>query len=334
MKKKVKIPVAIIGKNFGYKVLAKALSKTKRFELKALAFKSNKFKKNLERNILISSNWKNVIKNKNIKAVIIATPPSTHENIINFAIKHQKHIFCEKPCTLSFQQISKILKKIKQNKKFISHMINYELLEIGAFRYFSDLIRKKNIKVRSINVVWNILDRTKANNWKNHHNKGGGLIFNYFCHSLYYLEKLFGKINFTKSIGNFKLNKKNDFIEVILKLQNNIFCSVKITSTKFLKKNELLHSLFINTNVGNFLIKSKTLDISDQFSIDKHIYSQSKVVKKRIFYEKKNSQDFRIQPSFYNFKKFADSIERKKITTPNFLDAKNIHFLIKKTIQS
>ena len=36
-KMKRKIPVAIIGKNFGYKVLAKSLEKTKRFDLKALS---------------------------------------------------------------------------------------------------------------------------------------------------------------------------------------------------------------------------------------------------------------------------------------------------------
>lgn len=331
---KRKIPVAIIGKNFGYKVLAKSLEKTKRFDLKALSFKSNKFKDKSKMNIFFSSNWKDVIKNKEIQAVVIASPPVMHEKIINFAIKHRKHIFCEKPCSLTFAKIDKIIRKIKSKKFFISHMVNYEMMELKAFKYFSSLIRKKKFKINSIEVVWNVLNRTKVNSWKNYHKNGGGLMFNYYCHSLFYIEKMFGKINSPKLTTNFHLNKKNNALGVMLKLKNNIFCSIKISSTKLFKGKELFHKLLINTNQGNYLIKCRTVNISDQFSIEKIISLKSKIIKKKIFSEKKSSNDFRILPSYFNFIKFADSIERKKITFPNFSDAKNIHLLIKKTIQS
>ena len=331
---KKRIPIAIIGKNFGYKVLAKSLNKTKRFDLKALSFKSNKFKNNSIKNIFFSSNWKDIIKDKEIKAVVIASPPTMHEKIINFAIKHKKHIFCEKPCSLNLKKIDKIIKKIKDKKCFISHMVNYEMMELKAFKYFSSLIRKKKLKINSIGVEWNVFNRTKVYSWKNYHKNGGGLMFNYYCHCLFYIEKLFGKINSIKRITNFNLNKINNTLEVMLKLKNDIFCSIKISSTKLLKQNDLFHKLTIYTNQGNYLIKCKTLNISDQFVIEKVIVSKNKFIKKKIFKEKKSSNDFRILPSYFNFIKFADSIERKKIITPNFLDAKNIHFLIKKTIQS
>ena len=61
MSKQVKIPVAIIGKNFGLKVLSKALIKTKKFDLKAISFKSKNFEKTSDRRIFFSSNWKDVI---------------------------------------------------------------------------------------------------------------------------------------------------------------------------------------------------------------------------------------------------------------------------------
>ena len=73
-----------------------------------------------------------------------------HEKIINFAIKHKKHIFCEKPCSLNLKKIDKIIKKIKEKKFFISHMVNYEMMELKAFKYFSSLIRKKKLKINSI----------------------------------------------------------------------------------------------------------------------------------------------------------------------------------------
>ncbi len=330
--RKKKIPIAIIGKNFGYKVLAKAIRKSNRFELKAISFKSNNFKKNVVKNLPIMSNWMDLIKNKDIEAIVIATPPTTHEKIINFAIKHHKHIFCEKPCSISSKKVNKFLKKIKQENKFISHMVNYELEEINAFRYFKSYIKKNKLKIKSISIIWNILNRTKTNNWKNYHSKGGGLIFNYFCHSIYYIEKIFGKIKRIKNLSNFNSNKKNDFLDIIFNLNNDISCYLKITSTKSLKNKELFHKLLINTNKGNYVIRSKTIDICDQFSIEKYVLNKGKIKKKSIFKEKKIYQDFRIAPSCYNFKKFADSIEKKKIIAPNFLDAKNIHLMLNKII--
>ena len=334
MSKQVKIPVAIIGKNFGLKVLSKALIKTKKFDLKAISFKSKNFEKTSDRRIFFSSNWKDVIKAKTVKAVIIATPPETHEEIINYAIKYSKHIFCEKPCSLSLEKVKKILKKIKNKKNFISHMINYELAEIGAFKYFRNHIKKNKTKIYSINVQWNILDRSKINSWKNFHSKGGGLIYNYLCHSLYYLEKIFGKITYINCLTKFKLNKKNKLIKIVLRIKKDIFCTISINLNKNLNKKQLFHQLFIATNQGNFQIKSKTMNISDRFKLEKFFLLKGRFVKKKIFYEKGNSQDFRISPSCYNFEKFADSIERKKIANPSFIDAKNIHLLIKKTVQS
>ena len=35
--------------------------------------------------------------------------------------------------------------------------------------------------------------------WKFKHSQGGGVLYNFACHSIYYLEHLFGKINFLKS---------------------------------------------------------------------------------------------------------------------------------------
>jgi predicted dehydrogenase len=333
MKRQKRISAGIIGKNFGLKVLSKALIKTKRFDLKAISFQSKKFDKNLIKRSSFFSNWRDLIKDKDIKAVIIATPPVMHEKIINFAIQHKKHIFCEKPCTISSEKVNKIIKKIKSKNFFISHIVNYELSEIESFKYFKNLIKKDKLKIKSIEIEWNIFNRSKLKSWKNFHSKGGGLIFNYYCHTLHYVESLFGKITSTNCLTKFNLHKRNDIIKVLLKLKNSISCSVEINSSKYLAKNKLFHKLTIFTNKGKFIIKSNTVNISDGFSINKYYSSKDKLVKRKIFYDKSNT-DFRIFPSFINFKKFADSIKEKKIISPNLDEAKNIHFLINRTIQS
>ena len=47
---------------------------------------------------------------------------------------------------------------------------------------------------------------------------------------------MFGKINSLKRITEFNLNKKNNDLRVILELKDNIFCSIKISSNKLLRK--------------------------------------------------------------------------------------------------
>ena len=50
--------------------------------------------------------------------------------------------------------------------------------------------------------------------------------------------------------------------------------------------------------------------------------------------EKNKTNDFRINPTFINSKKFSNSILNLKIQSPNFFDAKRIHFIIEKIFAS
>jgi len=57
------------------------------------------------------------------------------QNILEFAIKNNKHVFCEKPFTCSYKEANLVCNLIKR-KKNISHMVNYEFAEIDAFLFF------------------------------------------------------------------------------------------------------------------------------------------------------------------------------------------------------
>ena len=91
---KKKINVAIIGKNFGYKVIYKIIKKIKSFNLIAFCFRS-KPSSDLNKKIVIYKNWRKLLKNKKINAIIITSPPETHFKIINEAIKRNIHIFAK-----------------------------------------------------------------------------------------------------------------------------------------------------------------------------------------------------------------------------------------------
>lgn len=51
-----------------------------------------------------------------IDAVIIATPTSTHKELIQQAAKHGKHIFVEKPLTATIEEANEVIETIEQNQ--------------------------------------------------------------------------------------------------------------------------------------------------------------------------------------------------------------------------
>ena len=315
-KMKKKINVAIIGKNFGYKVIYKIIKKIKSFNLIAFCFRS-KPSSDLNKKIVIYKDWRKLLKNKKINAIIITSPPETHFKIINEAIKRNIHIFCEKPVTRSLFQIAQICNLIKN--KDIKHFVNFEFPKIKAFKFFKDKILKK-IKINKVIINWSMkIPQQKRSNWKNIHNKGGGIFYNYICHSLYYMENLFGKLKIEKFIKDSKKKPSNLRVE-FNKINKNfkIILNFKLLATN--SKKRPIHRIKIISNKGVFYLESKTESLKDEFILKKS--------KNILFKPKENIKDFRLKPTLVNLKNFERSIIKNRLSNPNFFDAKRVHYLI------
>ena len=311
-----KINVGIIGKNFGYKLIFAVIQRVKEFNTIAFCFKNPSNFKTVNK-IKIYTDWKKMLSNKKINAVIISSPPETHLEIIKTAIKKKIHIFCEKPVTKSYKQVIQVTNLLKNKKLF--HMVNYEFPKIAAFKFFKKNILKK-IYIKKIQINWTIkISQQKRSSWKNFHNKGGGIFYNYICHSIYYLEDLFGDF----VIEKLDKNRKKNPTSIKIKLKNIkknfiIYVNFKILSLK--SKQKPIHQIKIFGKNNNFELFSKTESLSDQFILKK----SNKVIFKPI----NDKKDFRFYPVFTNLKNFQKSINEKKLLKPNFFDAKKIHFII------
>ena len=311
-----KINVGIIGKNFGYKLIFTVIQRVKEFNTIAFCFKNLSNFKTVNK-IKIYTDWKKMLSNKKINAVIISSPPETHLEIIKTAIKKKIHIFCEKPVTKSYKQVIQVTNLLKNKKLF--HMVNYEFPKIAAFKFFKKNILKK-IYIKKIQINWTIkISQQKRSSWKNFHNKGGGIFYNYICHSIYYLEDLFGDF----VIEKLDKNRKKNPTSIKIKLKNIkknfiIYVNFKILSLK--SKQKPIHQIKIFGKNNNFELFSKTESLSDQFILKK----SNKVIFKPI----NDKKDFRFYPVFTNLKNFQKSINEKKLLKPNFFDAKKIHFII------
>ena len=207
-------------------------------------------------------------------------------------------------------------------------MVNYEFDEISAFKFFKKRILDKII-VKKIYLNWFInIKKRSAKNWKEKHSSGGGILFNYICHSIYYLESLFGKIQSIKAQiytqNNIKILKSKLFFE------NGLVSQLEIKVGEIIKKIKPVHQLKIITNNKTFVLKSKLNSLSDKFELIEF----SKKNKKTLFKNKKDSKDFRIDPTFEKSKKFFKGIQKKTFQKPSFFDAHRIHLIINKIIVS
>ena len=301
-----KINVGIIGRNFGYKVIYRALKNIKDFNVIGFSFK-NKNLKSFPKDIKVYKNWKSLISDKKINAVFISSPPKTHKEIIKYSIRKNKHVFCDKPVTTSLKDISEICRNL-EDKKIINY-VNYEFNNIEAFKIFKKKYFPK-LKISKVNIDWFIkIPKKGRSSWKNNHKMGGGNFFNYICHILFYMENFFGILE----IYNSKLkNMKNKF-ELKTKLitkDKKTRVNLNFKTISQVSKTKSYHKIVFHSNKGNYILFTKMNNLFDQFLLLKN--------KKIIFKPKEISHDFRLKPTKNNIISFKNSILKKKNSNPNF----------------
>ena len=105
--------------------------------------------KKISKNIDFQKNYKNIMENKSIDAIAIATPAKTHYKLVEQALKYDKHVFVEKPLCLKLHDANK-LKAIAVKKK-LKLMVGHLMLYHPAFNKMKKLIGAGKIgKIRYI----------------------------------------------------------------------------------------------------------------------------------------------------------------------------------------
>ena len=319
---KKKINIGIIGKNFGLRVILKAFKKNKKLKIVALS-SIKKPKKNLleENSLYYFPNWKKMINSKLIDAVVVATPPNIQDQIVNYSIKKNKHIFCEKPFTESFQKAKKIVNIIK-NKKKLANIVNFIFPEIETWKVLKKQLQKKQ-NIEKVELHWRMNSKLKTNNWKSKHSQGGGVLYNWACHSFYYLENLFGKII---SYNCKVYKKKKDFPYRLISTLYFLSGAVAKVDINLLSKDKSKHQLKIKTNKKLFNLMSNINTIYSGFDLTTK-NSKNKIFRIKLA-EKKSKNDFRIEPTYKNSIKFSKWILSGVTQKPNFQDALRVHEII------
>jgi predicted dehydrogenase len=212
-------------------------------------------------------------------------------------------------------------------------MVNYEFAEIDAFHFFKKKIIN-NIKINRIYLNWFInINKRSDTNWKENHSKGGGIIFNYVCHAIYYLEFLFGKIASIQTNIFFKKTNKIKTLKGIIFFENGLSTRLNVKVGSIKERFRPVHQLKILSDKKTYILETNMNSLSDKFKLVTFSKNSNKL-NKILFKSEKNQDDFRIKPTLNNSKKFYNSILKGKIQTPNFFDAQRVHLIINKMIIS
>ncbi|MGQ9631121.1 MAG: Gfo/Idh/MocA family protein [bacterium] len=117
--------------------------------------------------IAVTEDYLDVTGDERLDAVVIATPAATHYSIAKSAVERGKHIFVEKPITLSVREAEELVKLSERRgvKLMVGHLLLYHnairtikhIIESGAIgRLYYTYQKRVNLgKVRSReNVLW------------------------------------------------------------------------------------------------------------------------------------------------------------------------------------
>jgi predicted dehydrogenase len=85
-----------------------------------------------------STDWREVIRRPDIDVVDIATPPNTHAEIAIAAAEAGKHIFCEKPFTVTVAEAERTLEAVE--RAGVKHMLGFNYRRVPAIALAKQLI--------------------------------------------------------------------------------------------------------------------------------------------------------------------------------------------------
>lgn len=119
--------------------------------------------------ISVANSGDDILNNKNIDAVVIATPVSSHFELASRALNKNKHVLIEKPMATSVLEAEKLINLSKKKKKIlmVDHTFLYtgavqkikyliEKEELGEVNYFDSTRINLGIFQKDINVLWDL----------------------------------------------------------------------------------------------------------------------------------------------------------------------------------
>ena len=166
---------------------------------------------------------KDILENKDINTVFIATRHDSHAQYVEQALSSEKHVFVEKPLCLNFDQLERI-------KSIYLKLTNRPALMVGYNRRFSPFVQKarKLASARPLAINYRInAGSIPKESWVQDMEIGGGRIVGEICHFIDTITFLCGSL--PSSVYATALPDKNHFndtVQINLKYENGSIATI------------------------------------------------------------------------------------------------------------
>ena len=159
------------------------------------------------------SDSKEIFADKEINAIIIATPINTHYKLVKKALLSKKHVFVEKPISTNLSEAEELIEIAKKNNLllFVGHIFIFNEI----FKKLIQISNRENIT--HLNFLWNKFGTFDED-----------IFLNLVSHDLSIILALFGKPKKIKLINKFGVISKCDVVTLILELPNKKTCQIHV----------------------------------------------------------------------------------------------------------
>jgi predicted dehydrogenase len=139
------------------------------------------------------SDYKKMLDEVPLDAVIIATPSRLHASMVKSALDRGIHVFCEKPFSLSAEEGQQLVALARDNG--LVNQVGYHYRFAGAFQEV-----KRLLDVKAIGDVTHVLAeaygpvvlKPKGSTWRTQREEGGGCLYDYAAHPINLVNWYFG----------------------------------------------------------------------------------------------------------------------------------------------
>lgn len=120
-----------------------------------------------------------LVSREDIDCVIVATPNYLHKEPVIKAAKNKKHVFCEKPIALSYDDCDEMVKACKENGVifFAGHIMNFFNGVIHAKKLINEGVIGKVLYCHTARNGWE--DVQESISWKKIREKSGGHLYHH-----------------------------------------------------------------------------------------------------------------------------------------------------------
>jgi len=171
-----------------------------------------------------------------VELVTVATPNDVHKEIVIDALRHGKHVICEKPVTLSSVDLEEMIGEAQRSDRLFTVHQNR--------RWDSDYLTAKAVlDSGELGRVFNIENRVHGSrgvpgDWRALKAHGGGMLLDWGIHMLDQMLQMMGQrrlISLYAQLTFVTCDEVDDGFRVFCRFEDDVTCLVEILTNNFIR---------------------------------------------------------------------------------------------------